>query len=170
MAHDARAIANYILDRAEVLGLELSNFSLNKVIYFVHGHYLAFYGLPLVADAFEAWEKGPVLREIYHAFKVFGENTIRSRATKLDFRTGQRSIVAYNFEPAEVEIINPLIDFYAKIPGGKLYHLSHLEGGPWHRTWNHDTVSNPGMVISTESIKRYFESEWLTKGAPFGRA
>ena len=170
MAHDARAVANYVLDRADASGIDLSNFSLNKVIYFVHGHYLAFYGRPLVLDPFEAWEKGPVLREIYHSFKGFGEEAIRSRATKLDLRTGQRTTLGYQFDPAELEIINPLIDFYAKIPGGKLFKLSHSPGGPWDKTWNHSTVSNPGMVIPTEAIKRYFESEWLAIGAPFGRA
>lgn len=49
MAYDVRAIANVVLDRAEHLGISVTNLSINKILYFAHGHFLAHFNKPLAS-------------------------------------------------------------------------------------------------------------------------
>lgn len=87
--YDARAAANFVLDRADALKLGISNMHINKILYFAHGHFLAHKHKRLIDQEFEAWEHGPVVQDLYHRFKKFGKNAITERATILDKRTGE---------------------------------------------------------------------------------
>lgn len=158
MAYDVRAIANLVLDQAEDRGITLSNFSLNKVLFFVHGHFIAHFRYPLIREPVEAWEHGPVYREIFRQFKSFERNPISARAVRLDYATG--TYVPYNERPTQEEIshISPVIDFYIRVPAPKLYSISHTQGGPWYEVWNHQSLSNPGMIISDSLIEKYFRT------------
>ena len=63
--HDARAVANFLLDAADTHNITLSITSLLKIIYFAQGWHLAKYNRPLIGQSFEAWEFGPVIRVVY---------------------------------------------------------------------------------------------------------
>ena len=54
----------------------LCNLRLQKLLYYVQGWHLASYAQPLFAERLEAWQHGPVVREIYSTFKQFGCSTI----------------------------------------------------------------------------------------------
>lgn len=84
MPHDVRAVANAVLELAEANGRGVTNLALNKIIYFLHAGYLHERGVPLVSAKIEAWDHGPVFREIYHQFKKFGRDPVEGRATRLD--------------------------------------------------------------------------------------
>lgn len=70
MSRDVRSIANFVLDLAEVQGVGVSNLSINKIVYFLHANFLAKFDEPLVSAKIEAWDYGPVFRELYREFKV----------------------------------------------------------------------------------------------------
>lgn len=125
MAYDVRAVANVALDRADELAIGVTNLSINKVLYFVHGHFLAHFSRPLVREKLEAWEYGPVYREIYRQFRDFERSPIRTRAKRLDPTSGR--MVPFDERPSEDEhsIILPVVDFYLTIPSWKLVELSH---------------------------------------------
>lgn len=158
MTYDVRAIANFILDQGEVDAVPISNLSLNKILYFLHGHYLATTGQPLVDEPFEAWEYGPVQREVYAQFRTFDDRPITSRAMAIDFTTGHKSVVSQAIDSAHLDLLISVSRFYSRMPAGKLVEISHSAGGPWDKTWNHDKVSNPGMLISNQLIRDYFRS------------
>ena len=44
MAHDVRSIANAVLTIAQDIDVEVSNLSLNKILYFLHAGYLHEHG------------------------------------------------------------------------------------------------------------------------------
>ncbi|WP_156414013.1 hypothetical protein [Fulvimarina pelagi] len=50
MAHDARAIANLILEEAQRRGIQLTEMQLIKLVYFVNGWSLELLDEPLVED------------------------------------------------------------------------------------------------------------------------
>jgi uncharacterized phage-associated protein len=168
MAYDVRAIANVVLDRSDRQGAAVTNLSLNKVLYFVHGYFLAHFGKPLIREQPEAWEWGPVYREIYRQFRDFEREPITTRTKRLDFGSGR--MVPFDDKPSEIELqyLIPVVDFYVKMPAWKLVELSHLPGSPWEKTWNHSSPSNPGMIIPDEMIESYFKSLSAAKGGGVG--
>jgi uncharacterized phage-associated protein len=82
--YSVEALANTILDTSEEMGTPLGPMKIQKLMYLMHGYYLALTGAPLVDEFFEAWQYGPVVPTIYHQFKEFGSRDIRKgrRASK----------------------------------------------------------------------------------------
>ncbi|HHB81002.1 MAG TPA: DUF4065 domain-containing protein, partial [Aliiroseovarius sp.] len=72
MAYDARSIANWFVTRAERDGRPLSIMHLLKLIYVAHGWYLETRKAPLIFNRIEAWQYGPVIPDVYNAFRPGG--------------------------------------------------------------------------------------------------
>ncbi|MCA0024316.1 MULTISPECIES: type II toxin-antitoxin system antitoxin SocA domain-containing protein [unclassified Mesorhizobium] len=156
MAYDSRYIANLVLDRADAEGLTITNLEINKIIYFLHSTYLASFGEPLIEAKIEAWDYGPVIREIYSEFKSFGATEIRARATKLDLDSLKKVPVYEVMSKPDASFLYPIIDKYMRLGATKLVNMSHEKGGPWDLVYNASGRSNPGMEISDDLIQRYF--------------
>src|SRR5215831_13704170 len=92
MAHDVRGIANFVLDIADESSRGVSNLSINKIVYFLHAYFLARFGRPLVSAKIEAWDYGPVFRELFREFRSFADKPIKGRAYRIDAKTGEREI------------------------------------------------------------------------------
>jgi uncharacterized phage-associated protein len=159
MAYDPRTIANLVLKYANSIGVKVTNLAVNKIVYFLHGHYLAKTGKPLVEEHFEAWQHGPVLYTLFNSFKKHGDQPIDSLAKKMDFRLGQLTDVDEILEEQDLGIIWQYINIYTRASVSQLYEWSHVKGGPWYKTWNYQTQSNPGMIISEQEIANHFRRE-----------
>jgi uncharacterized phage-associated protein len=155
MRHDVRSVANFVLDLAEVEGRVLSNLSINKIVFFLHAYYLVEFKKPLVSAKIEAWNYGPVFRELYREFKGFGDQAIIGRAYRLNPTTGEREKCEYEFSGEEQQFLEALARRYIRFSPGTLVALSHQEGGPWDQVWNHRTVSRPSMHISDDIIRSW---------------
>lgn len=160
MVYDVRAIANYVLDFADSETRGVSNLHINKIVYFLHADFLATFSRPLVAAKIEAWTHGPVFRELYHQFKSFGEEYISVRATCIEPETGKRIVASCEMPVEEEVFIRDLVRKYVSMSPGALVAKSHVKGGPWDITWNHDNRANPTMKISDNLIR-----EWYQKAA-----
>src|ERR1700733_10714172 len=79
MAYDARTVANYFLDLADRDSIAITPLKLQKLVYLAHGWSLAFRSKPLVRQNIEAWRYGPVIPDLYHAFKRFGGSRITQK-------------------------------------------------------------------------------------------
>lgn len=154
---DPRALSNMVLDIADEAGIGVSNLALNKILYFVHALYLAETGCPLIAAKIEAWQYGPVFREVYHQFKKFDRSPIKGRAKVLNLETAEYEVADYQGEQIEYSKVRDIALPYIRMRPGALVDLSHAAGGPWHEAWYHDGEVNPGMEITNESIKSFFE-------------
>jgi uncharacterized phage-associated protein len=161
MPYDPRAIANFILDEGERMNLAITNMAINKIIYFAHGWYLADRNSPLVDGKFEAWEHGPVLPIIYHQFKSHKDEPIKSRALKIDIKTGKDVRASYNFSDEDEAFIQKMVMFYAPKSGLVLRHMSHEQGAPWDMI--RSGTDSLGMVISDELIRSFFQSKLRTR-------
>jgi uncharacterized phage-associated protein len=159
MAYDVREIANFVLDFAERRGRPITNIDINKIVYFLHGWFLAKHNSPLVSAKIEAWDYGPVFRELYSEFKNHGHEPINSRAKRRSPITAQLEICVPSLDERDASFIEPLIENYLRLSTFKLVELSHAAGGPWDQVYNHDGDSNPGMRISDELIRAYFEGQ-----------
>lgn len=148
---DVRGLANFVLDIADRKEADVSNMALNKILYFVHCDYLLEKRLPLVSAKIEAWEHGPVFREVYHEFKKWVDQPIKGRATRVDPDSGEVVLAEADFGN-EAEYLKELVDRYITFSAAHLRAISHRVGGPWHEVWGHDGRTNPGMKISNEII------------------
>jgi uncharacterized phage-associated protein len=152
VAHDVRAVANAVLELARAEGKGVTNLSLNKIIYFLHAGYLLEHGTPLVTAKIEAWDHGPVFREIYHQFKRLGREPISGRATRLDPATGVFAEVPVTLSPSEWSYVRALVPELLKLSPGKLVDMSHVRDGPWYVARFGGGSVNPGVEITNELI------------------
>lgn len=156
MNADGRAIANYVLDRCDGKGRDITNLSLQKIMYFCHAWMLVKYKEPLVRHEFEAWEFGPVLPYVYRDFKVHGDEKITSRALSLNLESGKRELAKIDIPQEKKEFLDSIIDFYGRLSPFDLVKISHVVGGPWDQVWRHAGKVNPGMKINNQTIGDFY--------------
>lgn len=156
MAYDGRAVANFVLDHADQLGIKVTNLSLQKLVYFCHLWSLIELGRPLVKQSFEAWEYGPVLQYLYREFKRFGGAPITDRAQQTNPFNGRKDVVRHTLDPVTEELLKRVVGFYGRLSAGALVSLTHAHGGPWHRVWHQSGRINPGMHIDDREILRFY--------------
>ena len=143
MPYDVRSVANLILDFADQIDAEVSNMTINKIVFFLHAWYLAKTGTPLVTAKIEAWDYGPVFRELYWEFKAFGKERITARATRRNPETAEKEISVDHFVLDDLAFLEPLMERYVAMPASKLVELSYVSGGPWDQVYIHAGESIP---------------------------
>ena len=150
--YSIKELANWVLDYADSKGVPPTNMALNKLVYFAYEHALKSRGRKLSNAKIEAWEHGPVFREIYSAFKKFGSDPIVDRASKYNTGTNSVETVVPDLAPDDEALMIEAIDPLVRLPAFILRELSHDSAGAWSVVWNHQTSSNPGMHISDDII------------------
>ncbi len=157
--YDVRDIANTLLDCAEEQNISITNLSLQKLLYFVHGWFCSIYNEPLIKNKFEAWQYGPVQRVIYDQFKVVKDQPIRGiRATFINPLNGNDEYREPNVEPDHRSMISAILEKYGRYSAGELVEESHAEDGPWEFVWKQAEESiYPGMKIPDALIIDHFK-------------
>jgi uncharacterized phage-associated protein len=131
---DVRIIANAVLDRAQAAAWPLSNLDLQKIVYFLHGHFLLKHGRPLVEPEFEAWPYGPVHRTLYDALKAYNDTPIEGRAEAFDPIRRQTKKLPDLDDPEALNIIEDFLPYYLNMPTHMLVAMTHQKGTPWFET------------------------------------
>jgi uncharacterized phage-associated protein len=138
-AHD---VANAFLE-LEALndGDGLTNMKLQKLVYYAQGFFLALHGRPLFAEPIEAWTHGPVVPELYHAYKSAGRSALIPKA---GFDLG--SIPA-----DERDLIEEVYKVFGQFSAWRLRNMTHEEP-----TWrNHEEDAE---VIPHAELMSYFKT------------
>lgn len=156
MGYDARQVANFILDLCDRRQRQITNLSLQKVVYFCHVWSLIELDRPLLRHNFEAWKYGPVIQYLYRDFRDFDRSPISARSMSLDPLTGKYIVVNYDFDSETQALLSRVANFYTQLSASELVRLSHVTDGPWHHVWNHVHPANPGMQISNASILEFY--------------
>jgi len=150
--YSVRGLANWILDFADARGHRLTNMAINKLVYFAYEAVLLRRKRVLTKAKIEAWDHGPVFRELYQDFKKFGDSAIRGRASFFSVDTGKVEISAVKLDSDDeaeiVQAISPLIGLRAS----QLRAISHATGGAWDKVWGYEGHANPGMEITPAMI------------------
>jgi uncharacterized phage-associated protein len=163
-AYDAREIANFLLDWAAARKLEITQITLQKVLYFAHAWFLGRQGRALVDEEFEAWAYGPVLRSIHEQFRQHGDEPISTRAIRLNFATRRNEKVEYSFDEETVNALKRIFEFYSQYQPFALVEMSHEPGGPWDQVYRSGrTTAQVGMVISNTAIREHFAHYYTRK-------
>ena len=123
--------ANTIIKHAIDRNTQLSHMKLQKLLYFLYARYAAHHDSALFSNQFEPWPYGPVLSDVYEAFKEFGSRSIDKFHKECD---GSISIVDESSIPF-YECLNEVWLKYGAYNGIELSKLTHEQGTAWHEAW-----------------------------------
>ncbi len=144
--HDARAVANALINLSKKAGNLLTPMQILKLVYLCHGWMLGLYSKPLITQPVKAWRYGPVIEDVYHSLKVY-------RADEVD-KSIVLGDVACDFDQREQRLIDEVYKAYSDWSGIELSNLTHQPGSPWSVT-----VDAHGLdaVISNDLIEDYYK-------------
>lgn len=145
IAHSAMDVANFFVDSLRGSEDPMTNARLNKFIYFAQGYCLQRLGRPLFSDEVEAWTYGPVVPEVYHAFKT-DDKYAHIVETKGPYDV-------HEFSPEEINLMLDVIEKYDKLSTRSMIDESHQ--GPWKQYYN---STKAHVVIPKRELLRYFSS------------
>lgn len=150
--YDIRAIANTILTRLWTRGIKPSNMALNKLTWFIYERALVEFGVLLSEARVEAWDHGPVFREIYSPSKEYGSEPITSLLKGFSRNLHKMVTVEASLDPQTSHLIDVVLTDVGDSSAAILRELSHEHAGPWDMVWNSNRKTSAGMVISPHVI------------------
>lgn len=157
MAYSSIAVANFFIERAiDEKTNDLTPMKLQKLVYFAHGWYLALHGKPLLTDRIQAWQYGPVIKDLYRETKKWANSPIDSFLYFFD-ATQFKNVAPKVEEKVIREFLQSIWKAYSKHSAVKLSNATHIEGSPWDETIkanNGDVGRN--IIIDDNLIERYF--------------
>lgn len=165
MPYSAKAIANAFLDFPDASYRRLTPMKMQKLVYYAHGWNLALKDAPLIDEQVEAWEWGPVIPSLYHAFKHYGDIPIRQKV--VDLRWDRQEDRTYEYE-YDIENYQEDNDFtqsllikiwqvYGDYTPFQLSNMTHAHETPWYQVNELHKGRIPlGTDIPIDLIKKYF--------------
>ncbi|MBP6897309.1 MAG: SocA family protein [Pseudacidovorax sp.] len=155
MPVSSKAIANFFLRRAKAAGESVTPMKLQKLVYYANGWYMGYTNEPLIDEPIEAWQFGPVIPSLYHAFKQFGARAITVEAQDFNPATQSFEVVAPPSDPALLQFLENIWRSYGQYTGIRLSEMTHAPGGPWEETWR-EAAGMRGVDIPQGRIADHF--------------
>lgn len=152
--YDARAVANFFIEKGIEDGISIEPIKLQKLVFFAHGWHLATLKEPLINESIEAWEYGPVIPILFNDFKIFGSNPINNKVRIL---FGEQSFTPqiHKHDKQTQNFLNQFWEMYGNYSGVYLSNLTHINGSPWAQV--HDEGKK--TVIDNNILENYFVSQ-----------
>lgn len=135
----------------------LSHLKVQKLLYYAQGVSLAANGKPLFNETIVAWPHGPVVKEVYEKFEVFGRNDIPENEILDNIDSIQ--LITNDIETSE--ILDLVYENFGGYTAWQLREKTHEKGAPWQTIVD---TKGMGKVIPNEVIKRYFINNIVENG------
>ena len=119
---------------------------LNKLVYYAHAWHLGNDAGPLFSETVEAWPHGPIVPELYHAFKDAGRLPIKS--------LGSGSVYSGELEG----YLKDIWEHYKEHSGISLSNSTHAQGEPWSVVAQKKAV-NDTPIIPNDIIEKVFRKK-----------
>ena len=156
--HSALEIGNEFIRRSLDAGGGITQMHVQKFVYLAHGFYLAATDKPLIAEHFEAWNFGPVVRRLYDALKTYGREPIGRLILWGDdspFGFDRRDEMAVaKLTNSETDVVDRVWAVYSPFTAFQLSALTHMKGTPWADQFKH----GENNIIENFRIREYFAS------------
>lgn len=150
--HTADEVASYLLwlnaQEAPEDPDYLTNLKLQKLLYYIQGWHLAQTGRPAFAERIEAWREGPVIAEVYQAYKAVGKGPIVDAPAR-------RPRLADDLR----DVVEQVWERYKAYSGYELSDMTHSES-PWREARGDADPTAPGVKeIAHEALAREFHEQ-----------
>ena len=145
---DAKVVASYFIKKANRLGNEnadfegnndLTNLKLQKMLYFAQAEYLKEFNKKLFKDEIEAWQYGPVVKNVYEWLKDCGAFVI----TEMDVKLCDTDEIPVDIK----EFLDKIWDKYSKVSAWGLVQKTHKAGSAWSKTYRNG-LGNRNVIDS----------------------
>ena len=145
MGKQIEEVSQYLIYRCE----EITNLTLEKLLYYAQGFYQAFFDEPLFEEDCEAWVHGPVYPEIYDKYKMYQSKMIEEQIC---------SEAVEGIKENKKELLDAIVRSFGYYSGKALEKMTHMED-PWIKARNGSIGEERGKnSISKEEMKRYFKN------------
>ncbi len=148
--------ANEIVKLAKAQDFPISQLKLQKILYLANGISWKRQDQKLINERFEAWPLGPVVQNVYDAFKIYKGNEIKAPSNER-ILVGNSMVLpsSVNIDDNSLSAINEAWESAKNLDPFVLSAWSHNTGSPWDKAYN----GIPKRVyISDDDIKTYFNS------------
>jgi uncharacterized phage-associated protein len=147
----AKTVANYFLELARRDGVQIDPLKLQKLIYIAHGWSLVLLKKPLIKEAFEAWNYGPVVPSLYKVYQKFGASPITEYAPKEPMEN------TYGLDNQTKSLLDAVWERYKNLNAIQLSMFTHEPGYAWDMTRRSGGTSPWGSpAIPNEWIENEF--------------
>ena len=154
MSVSAFDAANHL---AKISNYSVSNLKYQKILYMADMNFVGQTGNRLIAEDFEAWDYGPVLKSLYHKFKAFGVKPVPSIFWDARDISGT----------PEAAIIELAWEKLSKATGGQLVETTHSSLGAWVLNY---VPGAKQIKISTQEMIDEYEKRTRTESPTSGRS
>lgn len=146
----------------------ITQIKLQKLLYFAQGVYLAMHGgEELFSNKIYAWMYGPVAREVYHYFKIFGNNPIVPSGLDTLTEEGAELFIHRRdmLKTYTVEFLESVWAVFGKYSAFELVGLTHMPGSPWFQIFQQYEGDIPKDVeIPKGMMEEYFRMNIELRG------
>ena len=161
--YKAMDVANFIVYYANNdLNLEefsLTPLKLQKILYYVSAEYLKKFGKRLFTEDFQKWQYGPVVKDVYHEFKLFGFHHIVKPKAILERDIGSLgSFTRKDFDATFLlsdtdfmEVAQATIAYYMPWKAFDLVELTHEESA-W-KDFEHEIMKGVELIYSDNELE-----------------
>ena len=125
----------------------ISNLKLQKLLYFCQAFALVKIGKPMFKEDLYAWKYGPVVSEVYEAYKEHKNNPLPKQKTKQGDTT---------LSDADKKIVKEVLKTFGGYSAIRLMNITHSHK-PWKNLEKKVEKGKRDVVIPQESIKKYYE-------------
>lgn len=130
----------------------ITHLKLQKLLYYAQGISLGMFQKPIFKENIEAWQHGPVVREVYSIYNTFGRKNID---IKMDSEK-EEIIKKIEDNKEATEVLNLAYDNFAIYTAWQLRQMTHEDNTPWDIT---QKTKGLGSIIDQSLIRQYFKEE-----------
>lgn len=145
MPYPATQIADAFIIKAKEEGKEISNLKLQKLLFIANGIHLvtSVNNEPLINEFIEVWPYGPVISNVYHSFKNYGNSSITSPSIEAQLGLHKKPLTE-----SQIKAIDQAWEIGKGVDAIQLSNWSHNEGSPWYKAKEakQDIISNEYII------------------------
>lgn len=142
---DARTVAAHIVNMAAEHGDLIDPLKLQKLCYYAQGYSLALRQRPMFEDPIQAWEHGPVVPDVYHAYKQHRREPIPPSAH------------APELESWRLDVLGIVYARFGWMTSWNLRNQTHMEQ-PWRDAWR---TGERDAELPVKQMQEFFHKELL---------
>lgn len=123
-------IANYIIWRYKAMGKSVTHLKLQKLLYYITAKYLRDNNELLIDAPVCKWQYGPVVKPVYHQFKIYGNSGISEPVTYLSSDSNYSGVGNFIIKFVDVEEVSRKLHQDVKIKDTVSFVLDTLGAFP----------------------------------------
>ncbi len=158
--YDVLDVSRYVINYSNEKGYGISNLKLQKILYFIQAFFLVNKDQPCFKDEIEAWDFGPVVRNVYKEYKRYGGSVIPTIKTYIECQDDDFwSSKVKNYDDTLIneddkELIKDVVDAFRDFSASDLVRITHKQT-PWKEAY----AEKKNGKITIKAMREYFNGK-----------